>query len=50
MKARMKKLVSLVLASAMTVSFPFAGGMGFDAVAYAAEAGEPDGPDFGAGG
>ena len=43
MKKRMAKLMSLVLTSAMIVSSPYAGGMEFGAVVYAAEADEKDG-------
>lgn len=50
MKKRMAKLMSLVLTSAMIVSSPYAGGMEFGAVVYAAEADETDGMILEAGG
>ena len=50
MKKRMAKLMSLVLTSAMIVSSPYAGGMEFGAVVYAAEADEKDGMILEAGG
>lgn len=50
MRKRTKKLMSLVLASAMAISFPFADGAEYAVVAYAAETGETDGLVSGAGG